>query len=448
MGSPSLTSPLRETIVGYDISPLSHARHGQSRHRKGGNGGEPPSQHGGSRAYWRPPGWSVASIDGLCCTARTYISPNGHFCRIRDPPHRRGAGRPAGVFRCGLVTTPVPPAFDPASYIDTVLRPLGREGGGRLPPVAVRYALDQWPPDATDEDLMTRVDQVVDLWRRQEEGGTAGLAEACARCLVEDDKLRHQAAYLDPRWWRGRVRESEGVGQVGDLADPGPVSDQRPEAAAPSVSDAEPSSDGTERSRQPVPPELPPPAGLTAETGDDRVILRWHPAPAEPADTTFTIERLSGMGAWQFLTATPGTMIEDTEPPGGRAVTYRVLAEHAASGARSNAASVGVVFTPPVSDLTARQVRDGSVVGRWRMHPDTWRADVQRVPRLPSADRTSATTIPVQAGGFVDPQPSPGRYVYSVAALYRDPATDQNTRHGPSKSRSRSSTSHHGHGSA
>ncbi len=318
----------------------------------------------------------------------------------------------------------MPPGFDPANYIDTVLRPLGRGGSERLPHLVVRYALDQWPPAATDEDLMTRIDQVVDLWRRQEEGGTAGLAEACARCLVEDDKLRHQAAYLDPRWWHGRIREWQVLGQF---------SGQRPELVSPSADDPEPSSEDTVRERPSPPPELPPPADLTALTANDRVILRWQAPPAAPADTTFTIERLSGGGAWQFLAATPGTTIEDTEPPRGRAVTYRVLGEHAASGARSNAAFVQVVFIPPVTGLAAGQVRDGSVVGRWRMHPGTWSANVLRTPHGSPADRASGTTIPAQAAGFVDPQPSPGRYIYSVAALYRDPDTDQTHRGRPAE---------------
>ena len=118
---------------------------------------------------------------------------------------------------------------------------------------------------------------------------------------------------------------------------------------------------------------------------------------------------------------------------GGRALTYRVLAEHAASGARSNAVFVEVVFTPPVTDLAAGQVRDGGVVGRWRMHPDTWSADVRRTPGRSSADRVGGTTIPAQAGSFIDPQPSPGHYVYSVAALYRDPDTDQTYRGRPAE---------------
>jgi len=365
--------------------------------------------------------------------ARADLSHNGHFGRILDPRHGREPCGPTGVFRRGQVRTAVPPAFDPAKYIDTVLRPLGREGSGGLPHLVVRYALDQWPPDATDEDLMARIDQVVDLWRRQEEGGTAGLAEACARCLVEDDKLRHQAAYLDPRWWRGRIREWQDLGQLSDLQGLRQLNGHRLELSSTSADDAEPSSEDTVRNRPSPPPELLPPAGLTAETGDDRVILRWQAPPAEPADMTFTIERLSDRGAWQFLVATPGTTIEDTEPPGGRAVTYRVLAEHAASGARSNAAFVEVVFTPPVTDLAAGQVRDGSVVGRWRMHPDTWSADIRRTPGRSPADRVGGTTIPAQAGSFIDPQPSPGRYVYSVAALYRDPDTDQTYRGRPAE---------------
>jgi len=323
----------------------------------------------------------------------------------------------------------VPPAFDPETYIDRVLRPLGRGGSGRLPPLVVLYALDQWPPDAPDNDLMKRVDQVVDLWRRQEEGGTAGLAEACRRCLVEDDRLRHQAAYRDPRWWRGRIRDWQGLGQPSD-PEPGrasPSADHAERPSAPEERDQQSAPEPPESADTEAPPELPPPADLTAETRDDRVILRWQAPPAPPADVKFTIERLSGTSARQFVAATPGTTIEDPEPPGGP-VTYRVWAEHAASGARSDATLVRVVFTPPVTDLVAGQVRDGRVVGHWRMHPDVWRADVWRIPQGLPTDQAGGPTIQKiqeRAGSFDDPQPPPGRYIYSVIPVYRDPDTDQ-----------------------
>jgi hypothetical protein len=328
------------------------------------------------------------------------------------------------------VRTAVPPAFDRETYIDRVLRPLGRGASGRLPHLVVRYALDQWPPDATDQDLMRRVDQVVDLWRRQEEGGTAGLAEACRRCLVDDDRLRHQTAYTDPRWWRGRIRDWQSLGQRSDPESgrASPSADHAKQPSATAECDRQSAPEPPESADAGVPPELPPPADLTAETRDDRVILRWLAPPAAPTDVTFTIERLSVTGARQFVAATPGTTIEDREPPGGRTVTYRVLAEHAASGAQSDATLVRVVFTPPVTDLAAGQVRDGRVVGHWRMHPDVWRADVRRTLHGSPTDRASGATIRARATGFDDPQPPPGRYIYSVVPVYRDPDIDQTYR--------------------
>jgi hypothetical protein len=323
----------------------------------------------------------------------------------------------------------VTPAFDLGTYIDRVLRPLGRGGSGRLPHLVVRYALDHWPPDATDEDLMTRVDQVVDLWRRQAEGGTAGLAETCRRCLAEDDKLRHQTAYSDPRWWRGRIRDWQSLGQS---------SDPESERASQSAGQAKEPSATAERGKPsaPEPPKsaaagaplaLPPPVDLTAETTDDRVILRWQAPPGASADVRFTIERLNGTGDRQLVAATPGTTVEDPEPPGGR-VTYRVRAEHVASGARSAATLVRVVFAPPVTDVVAGQIRDGRVVGHWRMHPDVWRVDVWRTLQGAPTDRSSSATIRAQARGFDDPQPPPGRYIYSITPLYRDPDIDQTYR--------------------
>ena len=323
----------------------------------------------------------------------------------------------------------MPPAFDPETYIDRVLRPFGRTGSRELPPLVVRYALDEWPPEASDQDLLRRVGEVVDLWRRQEEGGTAGIAEACRHCLAEDELLRHQEAYIDPRWWRGRIRDWQGQGQP---SDPGP------ERASPSADHPQQPSATAERDRQSapepqesanteVPPELLPPTHLTAETHDDCVILRWQPPPAAPTNVRFMIERLSGTTTQQFA-ATSHAAVKDSEPPAGRTITYRVFADHAGSGARSDATIVRVVFTPPVTDLAAGQVRDGRVVGHWQMHPDVWRADVWRTLLGSPTDRTRDTTIQARAGGFDDPQPPPGRYKYSAVPVYQDPDSDQTYR--------------------
>jgi hypothetical protein len=147
-----------------------------------------------------------------------------------------------------------------------------------------------------------------------------------------------------------------------------------------------------------------------------------------PADVSFRIERLNGTGARQFVAATPGTTIEDPSPPVGRPITYRVVAEHTASGAQSDAALLSVLLVPPVTDLAAAQVRDGRVVGHWRMHPDVWRVDVWRTLHGSPADRASGVTIQADASGFDDPQPPPGRYIYSVVPVYRDPDIDKTYR--------------------
>jgi hypothetical protein len=324
----------------------------------------------------------------------------------------------------------VPSAFDPETYIDTVLRPIGRGGTGGLPHLVVRYALDQLPPDATDADLLRRVDQIVNLWRRQEEGGTAGLAEACRRCLAEDEILRNQSAYLDPRWWRGRIREWRSPGQLDDLPPERhfPFTGQARQQSATAERDRQPAPEPPEPTDAAVPLTLLPPTDLAAETRDDRVILRWQaPSPA-PADVTFTIERLSGTGAQQFVAATPATTIEDAELPAGRTVTYRVCAEDPASGTRSDPALVRVVFMPPVTDLSAGQERDGRVAGRWKMHPGVWRAEVWRTPYGSPTEQAGGAMIPAQDSGFSDPQPPPGRYIYSVVPAYRDPDVDQTHR--------------------
>jgi hypothetical protein len=336
-----------------------------------------------------------------------------------------------GVFRSHPVRTAVLPNFDPETYIDSVLRPLGRGGVGSLPHEAVRYALDQCPPDAADQDIMMRVQLVVELWRRQEGGGTAGLAEACRRCLTEDDRLRVQAGYRDPRWWRGRIRDWQRLGQA-DRAGVEHASASANHAGQPSAiaqSSQQSAAESPDSAAPDIAPELSPPADLTAEPGDDRVVLRWQTPSTVSADISFTVERSSGTGKHRVIGTTPNTTIEDPRPPGGRTVTYRVFAEHAPSGARSEAALASVVFTPPVTDLTADQELDGRVVGQWRTHPDVWRADVWRTPHGSPTDQANGKTVQALPEGFDDdPQPPPGRYVYSVVPVYRDPDTRQTYR--------------------
>src|SRR5215472_13852288 len=131
---------------------------------------------------------------GPCGFNHGYILGLPRGCDTRRPPSA------APHYR--LVRTDMGVPFDPDSYIDKVVRRFRLSTDGGLPPLAVRYALDQLPADASDEDLMARVQQVVNLWRRQKTGGTAGLAEVCERFLVADGDLRSQTAYQDPRWWR------------------------------------------------------------------------------------------------------------------------------------------------------------------------------------------------------------------------------------------------------
>lgn len=324
------------------------------------------------------------------------------------------------------------PDFDPETYIDRVLRPMGRGTDGSLPDVVVRYALDQFSPDAADQDLIRRVDEVVNLWLRQEEGGTAGLAEACRRCLVEDSRLREQAAYRDPRWWRGRINDWRGFGQPdgASSAFPPPSGGHAERPSATEEPDQQPASEPPEPAET---IELPPPTNLTATARDDRVILRWQGSPEAPADVSFAVERLTSTGARQFVGATPNTSIADLDPPGGRTVSYTVLAVQEATGARSAAALVEAVFTPPVTDLVAGQELDGRVAGHWKMHRDAWRAEAWRIPYGTAADRADGQLIQARKDGFDDPQPPPGRYIYRVAPVYRDQDVDQTYRGRPAE---------------
>ena len=368
--------------------------------------------------------------------------------------------------------------FDPDTYIEQVLRPFQRDTSGRLPPVPERYALDLWLADAGAEELRKWISDVVTLWRRQGEAGTAGLADVCSLWLDADTQLRRTAEYDNPQWWREQIRASRpstsapadrrgparvagtsggaaagrgqwpspsgpalrltldqpfGTGQRTEASTrsgrrPTGGAQPRPGRATPTraqspVAEAQSASDeGASAGEAEAPPRLSLLTGLRPEMTHDRVILRWNAPPDAPEDVAYTVERAGGRGVKQMSGQTPETAVFDRDPPAGRPLVYRVRATDPATGAESDDALVEVVFAPPVTGLAARQERGGGVTGRWRAHADLWSVEVRR---RPAGTPPGPADVPIQpvGDGFGDPKPPIGRHTYRVVPSYRDPDT-------------------------
>ena len=129
-----------------------------------------------------------------------------HAIQQRDV--RKALGAALDLYR------PTEPArrivFDPNDYIERVLRQ--QRAGTPLPPVGIRYALDERHRDVPDGELTKWVERIVELWERQAAQGIRNVAEVCERFLAADTKLRGSPSYTDPRWWRE---------QIGGERDPG-----------------------------------------------------------------------------------------------------------------------------------------------------------------------------------------------------------------------------------
>jgi hypothetical protein len=132
------------------------------------------------------------------------------------------------------------------------------------------------------------------------------------------------------------------------------------------------------------------------------------------------VERLAGPGIEGLRWRTSGTVVEDPEPPAGRPLVYQVLTQEPSQGTQSKAMEAGVVFTPPVSGLVARQA-SGGVSGRWRAHPDIRETQVWRILAESGADPVAGAPVPSQADRFHDRGAPPGRHVYTVVPIYQDP---------------------------
>jgi hypothetical protein len=324
--------------------------------------------------------------------------------------------------------------FDGNEYTERCLRPV--RVGSKLPSLVDRYALDQRHLDVADHELFGWITQVVDLWRRQAAQGVSTIAAVCAQLLAADEEMRDTTDYREAEWWRKQIRAaryppaSSTAPPTGDApvdeprrassAESGPVAKPVP-VPKPSVTSSRVSPPG-----QPVPVtgyrQSPLPVReVTTEQRDDRVIVRWQVPPGASSAVRFMVERLAGPGVEGLRWFTSGTVVEDPEPPAGRPLVYQVVTQEPSHGTQSKGMEAGVVFTPPVSGLVARQVSSGGVTGRWRSHADIRETRVWRTLAESGADPAAGTPVPSQADRFHDRDAPPGRHVYTVVPIYQDP---------------------------
>ena len=346
--------------------------------------------------------------------------------------------------------------FDPNDYIERVLRQ--QRAGTPLPPVGIRYALDERHRDVPDSELTNWVEQVITLWERQADQGIRNVAEVCELFLAAHMKLRDDPSYDDPHWWREQIGSERDPGpDAPPVARAAPATSARPTAGArglppmppwvterrrpdsqqPSVppvgEELRPEADRREQ-RISSPPQAPSrpanigspessiPAGTaTAEPRDDRVVIRWQVPPDTSADATVTVERLAGQGAKRSQWTPRGNPAEDRQPPAGLRLEYVIRIQPADPQSEPAEMRASAVFVPPVTDPAAEQTADGDVRGRWRPTPGLWGTRVWRRPARLPADTPDHVPVSSDSDGFRDPQPPADHHAYSIAPVYRDP---------------------------
>jgi predicted amidohydrolase len=384
-----------------------------------------------------------------------------HAIQQRDA--RQALGAALDLYR---PTGPMPLiVFDRNDYIERVLRQ--QRDSTPLPPVRIRYALDERHRDVPDSAMTNWVEQVVDLWERQADRGIRNVAEVCERFLAADRDLRDDPSYDDPGWWReqiggerdpysGPLPPSTTVTAVADMPR---VADAPQTSGAPYTARARRSSQTTgrrhldsqepsvrprgeewrrdadrrdQRATSPAPeptglehagrPESSVPAGTaTAEPQDDRVVIRWQVPSGTSDDVTVTVERLAGQGARPLQWIPRGNSAEDRQPPAGRLLEYLIRIQPADPQSEPTEMQASTVFLPPVTDPAAEQTSDGDVRGRWRSAPGLWGTRVWRRPAHFPANTPDRVPVSSDRDGFRDPRPPAGRHAYSIVPVYRGP---------------------------
>ncbi len=352
---------------------------------------------------------------------------------------QRNARRPLGAaLDLYSPTGPMQPiVFDPNDYVEQVLRQ--QRDGAPLPPLRIRYALDERHRYMPDSALIGWIGQVVALWGRQARQGIRNIAEVCGLFLAADRNLRDDPSYADPGWWREQIggEQSPGSGSpppsttATTVADAQSASSARPTAGGPQpphLDSQQPSVRPGAEERRYDAAELPKssaPAGTaTAEPRDDRVVIRWQVPPGTSADVTVTVERLADQGAKQLQWTPHGNSAEDRRPPAGRRLEYLIRMQPADPQSEPAEMRASTVFVPPVTDPAAEQTSDGDVRGRWRSAPGLWETRVWRRPAYLPANTSDRVPVTSDREGFRDPRPPAGRHVYSITPVYRDPDSE------------------------
>ena len=140
-----------------------------------------------------------------------------------------------------------------------------------------------------------------------------------------------------------------------------------------------------------------------ASHGEDtryRVVRRNERVPADPDDGT-------------VVKVNAATVLVDPEAPAGRLVGYAVFAA-AEGGVWSRPAGVAIEVLPPVHNvqLTAEQ---GTVEGRWQVHPDVLAVEVRRGAGTAGAAVHSASKTMFRDNGVADS----ADHTYTLVARYR-----------------------------
>lgn len=170
---------------------------------------------------------------------------------------------------------------------------------------------------------------------------------------------------------------------------------------------------------------LPPPAPRSpvATIKDDRIQLTWRPAPARTGGLHYLVLRDVGApattpGAGSVVARTSELQAIDDQPPPGESLHYSVFASRGGDVWSSAVVAEPVVVLPEVK-RPELDVRNGAILGSWRMPTGASDVLVSCLPGAAPETASQGRRIPATAAGFHDlPADAGVRYCYRICVLY------------------------------
>jgi hypothetical protein len=327
---------------------------------------------------------------------------------------------------------PDDPPFEYGDYIEKVIRPI--RAGQELPPIKTRYAI---AASMTDDRLITRVHEVVELWNRQRENAIPTIADAAERLLNEHVEFSLDGDIESAQRWRERLRfpvrprMDPTPGPAPAVRAAGAVTDEPVPIITPARIPAPGDGDGdggvvevpAPKEEEPAaqmqtPPRpalaMAPPGDLQAQVTHNGIALRWSAPVDAPDGIRYVVTHVDLAQRHE----TAQTTWFDGEPPAGRKFRYRVTAVSPEGERHSHATTDQLLFAPPVTDYRWWMTRAGAVHAELRPPKQALEVEVRRTIDEPSADPAIGIQMDLNGNVFDDPAPPPGRVYYNLVPIY------------------------------